>query len=892
LALIVGARLGAYEILGQLGAGGMGEVYRARDSRLNRDVAIKILPEAYASDPDRVARFEREARAVAALNHPNIAAIYDFAESGDIKYLVLELVEGETLSDRLARGPISVDSALDIAIQILDALAAADEKGICHRDLKPANIKLSDRSAVKVLDFGLAKFLETSPDAATVTHSPMRTGSNVIMGTAGYMSPEQASGSTVDHRSDLFSVGCVLFEMLTGRRAFEGRSTQELISAVLTSDPPVQMLPRTLDAQLVALLERCLEKDPRERWHAAADVKFELRAIRDGAGHIGVGARRSGSAVWRSLMLVIASLAAGAAIVFGVMQSSWRPAPHRQTSRFVIDLPADQSLPSSSSVVLIALSPDGERFAYSAGRGIYVREMNEVEPRLVEGSRNASGPLTFSPDGRAVAFWNFADRKLKRLPVSGGTAVDICETGFPPPRSVSWDDQGIVFGQPGKGIMRVPSTGGTPELIVPEEPGESLANPQLLAGGRAVLFSAKKAADGWDKGAVVVRPLGGGPRRTLVESAAYGRVLPTGHLVYALEGALVALPFNARDFSVSGRAEVVVDGVVRPPDLSIAQYASSANGTLVFIPGPAQLPRAEEKRLSLFDRRGDANLLKLAAGNYQTPRVSRDGKWLAVTTEDRRGTQVSVYALDESSQLRQLTSGGKNKFPVWSPDALWIAFQSDREGDLAVFRQRADGSRAAERLTTPNKGEEHVPLAVSLDGTTLLLAIHTDMWTLWTMSIADRRVRPFGDARSINLIDGSFSRDGRWVVYSVVEPETPGAKSGFGRTYLQPYPATGAKYEVAGLGQPFWYGDDLVFNGGPGRSSPIISVQTKPSVALGRMRDLPRGGRIESNPFGLHNADAMPDGEHLVGVIDPAQARTQRIAVVLNWFDELRARVR
>lgn len=528
MSLSPNSRLGVHEIIALLGVGGMGEVYRARDTKLNRQVAIKVLPAEYARDAERVARFEREAQAVAALNHPNIAAIHNFEEAGEVRFLVLELVEGDTLADRLRQGPLPAEEALAIAVQILEALAVAHERGICHRDLKPANIKLSAEGAVKVLDFGLAKFLESSPSAPNLTQSPTLslagTLPGVILGTAGYMSPEQAKGYQADQRSDIFSFGCVFYELLTGRQAFEGETVSEILAAVLKIDVDFSVLPRDLNPRLVEVLRRCLEKNPKKRWHAAADVRGELEAL---AGRVHavdqgqVSTPIAPRAWWQRALPWVAGILLG-----GVLAGSaaWllKPEPARAVTRFTIELPEGQAF-SNTGRPLVAISPDGSNLVYVANNSLYLRPMSGIGPIPIAGSdlnQGVANPV-FAPDGQSVLFYDTGTRQLKRIAIAGGAAVTIAPVEGP--YGLSWSQDGIVFGLRQRGIVRVAADGGQPEVIVPQVGDEALSVPQLLPGGKVVLFSTKRPDDTWETGKIVVQRVGG-ERKVLIEAAADGRV--------------------------------------------------------------------------------------------------------------------------------------------------------------------------------------------------------------------------------------------------------------------------------------------------------------------------------------------------------------------------------
>ena len=703
MALAPGTHLGPYEVTAQIGAGGMGEVYRARDAKLNRDVALKILPEAFAVDPERLARFHREAQVLASLNHSNIAAIYGFEDSGSTHALVLELVEGPTLADLIAqestargggapRG-LEIEAALAIAKQIADALEAAHAQGIVHRDLKPANIKLRPDGTVKVLDFGLAKALEPasaiSPDptaAPTITTPAMMTGLGMILGTASYMSPEQAKGRPADKRSDVWAFGCVLYEMLTGKRAFEGEDVSDTLANVLKSEPDWSALPANLPPEIRTIIDRCLRKDRRQRF---ADIALPLFFMGEAGGAVSptaaVAAPRS---FWRRT-IPFGAVAVLACAVTAAAAWTLRPsAPPPMVARFSVPLPADQVF-TVTGRQLVAVSPDGSNLVYVANSRLYVRSMSSLETHVIAGSDvggdvNVGGGVTspvFSPDGRTLAFYAGADHTLKRLAVSGGAAVTICQSDVPV--GMSWGEGGLVFALAGKkGIFRVSPNGGTPEAIATVNPDEDASSPQVLPGGRAVLFSVKNAGDIWDKGQVVVQPLGQGARKVLLNGGADGRYVPTGHLVYALSGVLMAVPFDLARLAVSGGPVPVVEGVRRTAvvatDVSAtAQFSYSANGSLVYLPGPAIL-QAGDRDLVVFDGKGGLEPLKLPPGVYSAPRASPDGHAIVFETADDKEAIVWVYDLRGASAARRLTFGGKNRAPIWSADGQWIAFQSDR----------------------------------------------------------------------------------------------------------------------------------------------------------------------------------------------------------------------
>jgi eukaryotic-like serine/threonine-protein kinase len=547
MALSPGTRLGPYEILSAIGSGGMGEVYRARDTQLKRQVAIKVLADSFSQDPDRLARFQREAEVLATLNHPNIAAIYGLEKADGITGIVLELVEGQTLADRIARGPVPLDEALPIAKQIAEALEAAHEQGVVHRDLKPANIKVREDGAVKVLDFGLAKLLDSDAVASTQTRgfspgltnsptitTPAMTMAGVILGTAAYMSPEQVKGRPADKRSDIWAFGCVLYEMLAGRRAFEGEDVSDTLAAVLRGEPDWTALPNNAPASVRALVRRCLQKDRMKRTGDIAAALFVLEEPSvDGPGMIATPP--AGRAAWLRVIPLVAAAAATFALT-SLMWREWRPSFTPPTvARFTFALPEGQQFTfAGTQAPVLAISPDGTQIVYAVNQGLFLRSISGLEPRAVPGSEGAQLYPTFSPDGRSIAFVGTVRRPsegagrsnaLKRIAVIGGAPVTLCAITFP--SGISWGNDGILFGEPGKGVMRVSASGGTPELLVRLNDRELAHDPRMLPDGETVLFTlAKSAAQGVeDKGQVVVESLKSHRRTTLVSGASSARYL-------------------------------------------------------------------------------------------------------------------------------------------------------------------------------------------------------------------------------------------------------------------------------------------------------------------------------------------------------------------------------
>jgi len=908
--LAAGARLGPYEIVSALGAGGMGEVYRARDEKLNRDVALKVLPEVFALDPDRLARFKREAQVLASLNHPNIAAIYGFedsspsADSGQaaVQALVLELVEGPTLAYRIAQGTISLDEALPIARQIAEALEAAHEQAIIHRDLKPANVKVRSDGTVKVLDFGLAKALEPvavkggDETASPTITSPAMTQMGIILGTAAYMSPEQAKGRQADKRSDVWAFGAVLYEMLSGQRAFKGDDISDTLAAVLRQDIDWTALPASTPASVRRLIARCLDRDARKRLRDIGEARIVLddpTALVRSDGE-DVPALAPPQPLWRRgipvvLSAIVAGVLASAATVYFIPSQ----APLVVT-RFPLTLGEGQrfSEPAQgASRQFVALSPDGAQVAYLANGRLYLRSMSELEARPIAGADSGfvSSPV-FSPDSRSVAFWSSADRTLKRVAVGGGAPSTICRLQDQPV-GMSWGaDDGIVFGQ-ADGIMRVSAKGGTPDVLVSLKDGEQVYGPEMLPGGETVLFTVASGATGerWDKARIVTQSLRSGERKTLVDGGSDGRYVPTGHLVYSMSGIVFAVPMDVRGLEVTGEPVQIVEGVRRSEITGASQFGFSTTGSLIYVPGLAS-PGAGLSDLALIDRKGGVEPLKLSPGPYQHPRVSPSGAQIAVATDDGKEAVIWIHQLGSTTSMRPLTFGGRNRFPIWSADGQHVAFQSDRDGDLGIFWQRADGSGAAGRLTKPDEGTSHVPQSWSPKGEHFLFAVTKGSnVTLWTFSPREKKATPFADVQSPNPIQAAFSPDGRWVAYTLAE-------LGVTSIYVQPFPATGAKYLVLKMStSPVWSrdGQELVSQPAGGQQA-VQTITTQPSFSFS-VPELRQRGYITFGYTAERNYDVTPDGR-ILGVVGAAQHRfaastTQQIQVVLNWFEELKQRV-
>ena len=906
MSLAPGAQLGPFEIVVAIGAGGMGEVYRARDRKLDRDVAIKILPEALAADPERIARFEREAKTLAALNQPHIAQIYGLEESNGIRALVMELVEGPTLADRIAQGPIPLDEALPIANQIAEALEAAHEQGIIHRDLKPANIKVRADGTVKVLDFGLAKAFDPSASSgAGATMSPTlsihATQAGLILGTAAYMSPEQARGKSVDKRADIWAFGCVLFEMLTGRRAFDGDDISTTLAAVLKTDPDWSALPLATPPGVRRLLGRCLDKDPKDRLRDIGEARVAINYVLAGSVEESAPSttvRRTPR--WhRAMPAVISTASVG--LVAGV---AWtlKPVPPVSVVRFPIVLPADQQI--ALTAPQIALAPDGTRVAYVARARLYVRALNEMDARpLTDAAQGPRGPF-FSPDGQWIGFHSITEGALKKVAVTGGAPVTICKAEDAA-LGATWEGDRILFSQPGKGILQVSANGGDAEVLVASQESEVMDAPQLLDGGTAVLFTvaAGRSTNRWDGAQVAVQSVGSHERKVVWRgaSAAY---LPSGHLLYAVGNVLLAVPFDLKRREVRGAPVPVVEGVLRSvgPIGVAPTFAVSHNGSLIYVPGGVST--AALNTLALVGRDGSVHPLGLPPQPYHHPRISPDGHNLVFETDDGKEGIIWVYGLSGGGPPRQLTFGGRNRSPIWTPDGRRVTFASDRDGTTSLFWQAADGSGIAERLLKGEATAPWRPEAWAPDGKTLAFVPDSGVADIWTLTLGSESKPKKLVESPANERYTEFSRDGRWFAYSSSEARAVGSL-GF-EIFVQPFPPTGAKYRLTTTGgrSALWSPDGKeLFYADSSVDSPIgeghlvaVEIRTQPTFSFGKPTPLPVGVGVQFGGKG-RQYDITSDGKQFVVVMDASTSATpggtrrpplSQINVVLNWSEELK----
>ena len=877
---------GPYEVMAALGAGGMGEVWRARDTRLDREVALKLLPDAVAADPERLSRFEREARLLASLNHPNIAALHGLEQSGTVRALVMELVEGETLAERLERGPIPLTEALDLTRQIAAALECAHEHGIVHRDLKPANVKVTPGGQVKLLDFGLAKVLsgegERKPDLeSSPTRTHKGTLGGVILGTAPYMSPEQARGKAVDKRTDVWAFGVILCEMLTGVRLFAGETTSDVLAAVLRSDVDWSRLPAETPPPIRRLLRRCLERDPRQRLRDLGDARLEIEEAVSGRGAAPKdGAPRDGAKPggWRRLSWTL-GLAALVAAFVGGRSLPRNPRNPPRVSRLMMRL-----APAPLTAGGFALSPDGGQFAYVARGLIHVRALDRDDVRVLAEARG-DRPF-FSRDGAYIAFVG-GDGLLMKVPASGGSSVRITDRPLGIGQCDWGPDDAILCTRPESErpgeLLRIPTRGG-PVRPIPTAAGaarEHVRWPHVLPGGQAVLLTVTGPSGGdADDASVAVQRLDTGERRTLVRSGAQAVHAPTGHLVYLASGSLMAMAFDLGTLTPRGDAVPVVEHVTTDTVGSV-RYALARDGTLVYRGAMAQT-----RPMLLVDRRGAAVRLPTPDHSFIDPRLSPDGSRIVVQAADA-GRDIWVYDIARGALTRLTFDPQEDETPVFSPDGTSVAWAAQRSGrPRQVLRRRADGGGEEEVLWST---DAHVHVHDwSPDGTSLLvtqdaMATGRDVWLV-----------PIGGGEARPLLRDPFEEwnprfgpDGRWLAYASNE-------SGQFEVYVRRFPTLDRKAQVSvgGGDAPAWAagGREIVYRR-PGDQVRSVRFGADPGGA-------PRVGLPEPlfpDSFGAAvgrmshpDYDVFPDASRFVMLGGQQDETAGGLRVVLNWFEELK----
>ena len=900
-AVTPGSRLGSYDILSAIGKGGMGEVWKARDTKLGREVAIKTLPEEFARDGDRLARFEREAKLLASLNHPNIAAIYSLEECDGTRFLVLELVDGDTIADRVKRGPIPAEEALALGLQIAEALEVAHGKGVIHRDLKPANIKLTPDGTVKVLDFGLAKAVApegVERDQQQPAVADALTKEGLIQGTPAYMSPEQVRGEPVDKRTDVWAFGCVLYEMLTGRLAFEATTVADTTVKILEREPDWDRLPATLHPRMRDVLRRCLDKERKNRWHDIADVRVDVQQVladpdRTGAQPDAVVGAHSPLAApqpagWRRAMPFAATVIA-TALVAGIAVWSLRPPEPRPVSRFVYDLPEGHRFRNAGRPI-VAFSADGSQFVYNTAEGLYLRSMGELEARLIPGTEEDRTSPFLSPDGQWVGYWA-ATGQLKKMAISGGTPITLCEATNP--FGVNWEADGtILFGQR-EGIRRVPSNGGPAQLIVGAEVGEQMHGPQLLPGGEWVLFSVTTVNSGatrWDEAQIVVQSLVSGERKVLWWGGSDARYVPTGHLVYALDDHLFAVAFDVDALEVRGIPVSLVEEVYRAGNTASANYGVSDGGALVYVTG-ARRGRGQ-RSLVWVDREGREEILSAEPRGYGHPRISPDGTRVALDVRDDED-DILIWDFAREALTRFTFDPAIDGSPVWTPDGRQIVFSSQREGALNLFWRMADGPGTVERLMESSNGQRVG--SFSPDGTRLAFSerFPDTGVDLVLMSLEGERATEVLLRTELIERNPEISPGGNWLAYQ-------SNASGQSEIYVRPFPnVTEGQQQVSTAGgrHPLWArnGEELFYLE-PGTRPRLMAVPVQTGSTFDRGSPQPLFAWEYRFDGPSRRYDVSPDGQRFLVIkagADEAAGDVQapQIHVVLNWFEELKARV-
>jgi serine/threonine-protein kinase len=707
------------------------------------------------------------------------------------------------------------------------------------------------------------------------------------------MSPEQAKGKPLDKRTDIWSFGCVVYEMLTGRRAFGGDEVSETLASVLAREPDWTLLPSDLPPTVASYVRRCLHKDPRERIHDIADIRLALNGAFD-SGATALPAPGRKPRTWqRAGVVALATACLGAAIGAGVMWAL-KPSPLVPVTRSRFALPSAQQF-THDSHQLVAISPDGTQMAYVANNRLFLRRLAELDARPVQGTESAPGPNTttspvFSPDGRSLAYH---DGAFRRISVDGGQALTLCQGA--PPHGISWSDDFIVFGQGSGGILRVPANGGPPEQIVKVEHNELASEPQMLPGNHAVLFTLASALmpvvqARWDTARVVAQALDSGKRTTIVEGGSHARYLPTGHIVYAVGGILFAVPFDPQRLVTTGAAVPVVEGVRRSASTigsGSANYSVSSTGALIFVPGSASGAFGQREIVSV-DRSGNSETLPLPQSAYVGVRLSPSGRQLVFDTDDGKEAGVWIYDLSGGSPPRKLTFGGKNRFPIWSADGRRVVFQSDRDGDLGLFWQLADGSGLAERLTSTEKGASHVAESFSPAGDQFSYSeVAPSGVSLWTFSMRDKKAARFGDSKSTAPFNSEFSPDGRWIAFTLRTSSTA-------NIYLAAFPS-GAQYQVSTTNghHPVWLPGDEGLSFRVGANEQVaVRVTTSPSFSAGNPVTVVAGG-LPIIELGTNRPyDVTRDGRRFLSVTPASAARSgpmgvQEIEIVLNWFELL-----
>jgi serine/threonine protein kinase/Tol biopolymer transport system component len=914
----IGQTISHYRIVEKIGQGGMGEVYLADDTTLDRKVALKFLPEVFTSDPERMARFEREAKLLASLNHPNIAGIYGLEQADGNRFLVLEYVEGETLQAKLIKGALSLEDALELCRQIAEGLEAAHEKGVIHRDLKPANVMITAEEKVKILDFGLAKAFSDETQSIDSSQSPTLTEAmtqpGVILGTAAYMSPEQAKGKSVDKRADIWAFGCILYECLTGKRAFEGETITETLAAILRGEPDWNRLTPNLHPRISLLFERCLEKHSKDRYGVISDARVDIQKVLTDPSGVLVKPVTA-DATQRKIRTMLPWIAA-AVIVAGVAVWILKPSPPpepKRVTRFIHELSDGQQFTrdaTGEAQFNLAISPDGSQFVYATTNGLYLRSMKEYDAKLIAGTDGYSVQPFFSPDGQSIGYLSVSDLKLKKIAISGGPPVVLCDTG-PLVFGASWDlEDTIVYSDLQSGIMRVSAKWGTPEPLIKVEILKARESgvpifPQMLPDGKTILFTTLSGSGGLNV-QIEAQSLETGDRRLLVKGGLLAKYLTSGHIVYRSftnnVRNLYAVPFDSKKLEVGGQVSLL-QGV---QDLAI-----SDSGTLVYVPQTAVTSIngtgiMQLGRLVWVDKKGNEEPLAAKPDRYGHFSISPDGTRVALGVAATGRSDIWIWDFHRENRTRITFDEGDEATPIWTPDSKRIIYTVGGDSGNSICSKAADGTGETEKLFTGTV-EPIYPFSSSIDGKTLVL------WTI-TQNPINSNVEILsmeGEHERTPLLQTNYnegypkiSPKGQWIAYQ-------SDASGKNKVYVSSFPDVNqGKWTISTNGgdSPLWSpdGSELFYRSGD--SFMAVDVETQPAFSSGKPKLLFRGTYstlYPSTPSSLMDQilwDIHPDGKRFLMVKPQAttgetstEASTpevsRKINIVLNWFEELKEKV-